>query len=131
MDGDAAMDSMISRVRKLGRTFAIETAKEAAPAVERAARETAAAGTTPEGQAWRATKDGRRPLVNAAASVFVKVVGAVLQVVVRGHHVFHHLGAGNPKRQVIPDANDSMPPAIKRALEEASKRTFRRTMGGG
>jgi hypothetical protein len=129
MDGNAALSAFVERLRAL-RQLATETARAAAPLVERAARETAAAGTDPEGNRWAPTKDGRRPLANAAAAIRGVAVGSAVQLVVRGYHVFHHHGTARlPQRRILPEG--AIPKAIGEAVRAAARLTFTRTVGGG
>lgn len=133
----ADLDDIIARLRavdELGAAIAVE----ARPEVERAIRATAAAGTTPSGEAWKPTEEGNAPLKNAASAISVEISGATkatLAIVLRGHHRFHHFGSkrggGLPKRQIIPMSADELPPAAKRAIADAAERVVARTMGGG
>lgn len=131
MGGDAIMRSWIERLGAM-RDFDVEVAREAAPEIEKIVKATAAAGTTPEGEAWKPTKDGKRPLANAAHAVSARAVGAVVQILLHGVEVIHNKGAGKtlPARRILPASAAELPPAITKALEDAAARVFRRTMGG-
>jgi hypothetical protein len=117
--GAAALARMVERVRAL-RTIETKVAAAARGPVEAAARATAAAGTTPEGSAWAARKDGARALAGAAGAVLVRVVGGSLQIVLRHPYVFHQ-----KTRQVIPVEGDEIPAGILEALRAAALGTFR------
>ena len=122
--GSDAMTRMVERVRAL-RTIESDTAEAARPAIEAAARATAAAGTTPTGEAWAPRKaDGARALPNAASAVTAEAVGSVVQVVVKPPYVFHQ-----KTRQIIPGSGEGIPPAIEAALQEAAVATFRKAVG--
>ena len=124
MSGSDAMARMVERVRAL-RTIEADTAEAARPAIEAAARATAAAGTTPTGEAWAPRKaDGARALANATAGVSAVAVGAVVQVVLKPPYVFHQ-----KTRQIIPGAGEEIPPAIATALQEAASASFKKAMG--
>jgi hypothetical protein len=130
-DGDAALAEFIARVRRLG-TLGADAAKIAAPYVLEAARETAAAGTTPSGEAWAPKKDGGRALVNAADALSVEAVGSVVVLTLTGPEVIHNRGTTKyPKRQILPAGGAGIPANIGKALARAAKEAFDRTMGGG
>lgn len=128
MSGADELYRMAERARAL-RGLGKRAAESARAPLEEAARATAAAGTTPEGVAWKPTKAGTPPLARAAAAVTVRVVGAVLQVLVRGHHFFHQQGIGrSPQRQIIPSAGDSIPASYAAALKGAAVEEFRKAV---
>lgn len=118
--GADVMARMIERARAL-RTLETDIAQAARGPVEDAARATAGAGTTPDGSAWAARKDGGRALAKAAEGVFVRVVGATLQVVCRAPYVFHQ-----KSRQVIPSAGDDTPSPMAAAIKRAAVAAFQR-----
>lgn len=128
MSGADQLFRMAESARAL-RGLGKRAAESARAPLEEAARASAAAGTTPEGQAWKPTKAGNPPLARAAAAITVRVVGAVLQVIVRGHHFFHQQGLGrSPQRQIIPSAGDSLPASYAAALKGAAVEEFRKAM---
>lgn len=128
MSGAEAMTAFAAKLRNL-RRLAVEGAREAAPALEAAVRETAAAGTTPDGAAWKPTKTGARPLANAPSAVSARAVGPVVEVIVRGHHFLHHTGRARGKvvRQILPTR---LTPALAAVVRRAVTRVFERLMGG-
>jgi hypothetical protein len=109
----ATLDRMIAMARSMA-TLAQDAAPIAARYVETSLRTTAAAGQAPDGTPWSMKKDGGHALKNAAAAISVKAVGTVLLVILRGHHVYHHFGAGVPRRQIIPQG--SMPAKLGNAI---------------
>jgi hypothetical protein len=122
---------MAARLRRVG-TMPAELAREAAPLVEQAVKATAAAGTTPDGEAWAPRKrDGGRALANAASAVSAAAVGASVRVTLTGVEVFHHLGAGVPKRKILPDGGAGVPPKIAEGCLVAARRVWARLMGAG
>lgn len=129
MAGLATLDSMIARLRVLGGSSLVErVAKKAAPLVEAELKRTAAASTTPDGEAWKQKKGGGRALVNAAAHITVRAAGNYILSQLKGPDVFHHLGLqGKPHRQVLPQSGD-VPPAIAAALERAAGDVFREVL---
>src|SRR5450432_64307 len=88
MDGDAALTNMIETMRAL-HTIAERAAKLAAPRVEEAIRTQVGRGLDPEGRPWPPTKDGKRPLANAANAIHSEARGDVVVIVLRGPEVFH------------------------------------------
>jgi hypothetical protein len=109
----AALDKMIATARSMA-TLAQDAAPLAARHVESSLRATAAAGQAPDGTAWPDKKDGGRALKNAAAAITVQAIGTVILIVLRGHHVYHHFGAGVPRRPIIPQG--SMPKRLGNAV---------------
>lgn len=122
------LGSLADRFRRL-RGLSEEVAKEAVADVQAAARSSAAAGTTPAGAPWRPTQLRGRPLQNAPAAISARAVGAIVQIVLAGHHVYHSLGIGEPKRTVIPDQGDPVPPAVRDAIARAAERVLARVVG--
>jgi hypothetical protein len=112
-----------------------DIAADAAPELEKAARASAAAGGTPEGQAWKPTRSGDAPLKNAAGAITAIVSGtneAVITLVLRGHHVFHHYGSKArklPKREIFPKA-DEFPKAWREVIAKAARERVQKTMRG-
>jgi hypothetical protein len=136
MQGDAdlaRLSELAAKLRTAQDRVAAETAKEAAPEIEKIARATAAAGTTPDGTPWAPTKKGKRALVNAAAAISAVaggLVGDVIVLVLRGPEVFHHLGKGSPVRQILPSRKTGIPAPMKEAIRGAAGRAIRRVLGG-
>jgi len=119
------LEEMIASLRSLDE-LPTRTAELAAPALERALKATAAAGTSPDGQAWAAKKTGGRAMTNAAKAISVKALGPVVRVTLDGPEVFHHFGKGSSevRRPVIPDGGAGIPDVVGKVLEEASARAF-------
>lgn len=120
MSGDAELDRMIASVRALA-TLPEHAADDIADAIRDELTRTIAAGTTPEGEAWRPTLAGERALKNAAASVHVAAVGRTIYVRLVGVDARHHAGRGRGgvRRQVIPDGGNIPAPmaaVIRRVL---------------
>jgi hypothetical protein len=136
-DGYATLDRMIEAAHRLGK-LPEEIAKAAAPLVQKALRQTAAAGTAPDGTAWAPKKDGSRPLVSAADAVEVRVVSkTVIQARLVGTstgsqkaQAIQHYGTKKiPARPIIPRAGEDIPPAVIAAIKQASAETFVRLTG--
>lgn len=121
------LDSLIGKLNA-ARSIASDVAKEAAGDVLEASQANAAAGVDSKGRAWLPTKAGNKPLKNAAAAITTRAIGTVLQLVLSGHHVYHSLGAGEPKRQIIPDRGEPIPDYIRDACKRAALRVFRRKL---
>lgn len=129
--GIAALDEMIARLDALSRPEAANRiAQRAAPAVTKAIQKTAAAGTSPEGDAWKPKKDGGRPLKNAAAHISGQALGPLISVKLEGVDVFHHRGAkGLPVRQILPDPG-TIPDPVRDAVLKAAREIVEETAGG-
>ena len=125
------MSDAIALLEELRGTFAkLEdlpkvAAELAAPRVDAAIKATARAGKTPDGKPWPPKKDGGQPLVHAADAITTEAVGTVVRARLTGPTVFHHYGAGVPKRQVLPDSG-SIPPGVEAALRNAADEAFAR-----
>lgn|GEM_PF-1986483 len=132
MGGDGALDEMIAQIRALGGLNAA-AAIEAAPLVQEAARVTARAGQTPDGKDWPAKKDGGRALANAANAVTATASGKTITIAVQGSEVFHNWGVGKhtPRRKIIPETGDPIPPAVGAALLAGAERAFRKAVPNG
>lgn len=118
----SGLEDMIATLRSLER-LPEDAAKRAAPLLEEALRATAKAGIDPDGHAWQPKKDGEAPLVHAADHIHVTAVGTVVRARLEGPTVYHHFGAGSPKRRVLPDPG-TMPPAVASALAHAASQAF-------
>lgn len=125
MSGNEQLNDMIAQVQALG-GLPEDVAREAAPLVQEAARLTARAGQTPDGKAWPAKKDGGAPLVNAANAIKATADGKVITIRLSGPEVFHNSGVGKttPKRKIIPEAGDPIPPVVAEALLLAANLAF-------
>jgi len=69
-------------------------------------RKTASAGTSPDGKKWEPTKEGERPLKDAANQIAARVAGQTIVITLSesgGHASWWHFGVkGAPPRPVIP-----------------------------
>lgn len=157
MSGYDELAAFIRRVEGL-RAINEEAAKEAAPDVLAALQETAAAGTAPTGEPWPAKADGGRALAGAAKAIKVTTKGTQVVATIGPPEGYHHWGAGGssqtkkaiqararsaraaaaagtrskfhaPRRKILPDPGDEIPPAVNDAMRDAAKRVFDRTMG--
>jgi hypothetical protein len=125
---DAALAAYAARLREL-KTLPKDVAKEAAPMLETAVKETAAAGTTPDGKAWPSKKDGTRALPDASGAISATVVGARVVVKLVGAYVYHHFFRDEAKRrQILPDGGAGVPPKVVELVKRAGRRVFQRTM---
>ena len=132
-DGAPDMDAMIAKLGALPGMVG-----RAAPAVAEAfdaeLQRNIAAGVGPDGTPWRATKDGREPLVNAGDALSVKAVGNVVLARLDGIEARHHLGAirGSSKsnwlaRPILPNAK--IPKPVTTAIAAVLEGEFKKTMG--
>lgn len=133
MDADLRpLDDIIERLRAVDQLGA-EVAVEVRPELEQLAQETAAAGTTPGGDAWATTRDGRRALPNAARAIKAIVSGttkAVVTLVLSGPYVYHHGAKGKRRRQILPSLQDGIPKPMVDAVQAAASRVVARLFGG-
>jgi hypothetical protein len=120
------LDAMIAAVRKLA-TLGEDAAKIAAPLVDEAIKSTVRAGTDPDGNEWLQKKGGGAPLVHAADHISTSAVGKIVRVTLTGVDVYHHFGAGVPRRQILPDPG-TIPTAVGKALQVAADRAFYRAV---
>lgn len=119
------LDELRDRFAALS-TFPEDVAKIAAPLVEEALKKTAAAGTDPLGKPWVRKKDGGAPLVHAAEHIATTAIGPVVRSTLTGPDVFHHFGAGVPRRPILPDPG-TIPPGVEQALRKAVDIAFGRS----
>lgn len=124
---DAKLEAFAERLRALGK-LAPEAAKEAAPLLAEAVQRTAAAGTSPDGQAWPTKRDGSRALPNAASAITAVATGLAIVVRLAGPYVFHHYAKSAFRRRILPDSGAGIPKDVLAVLQEAVKRTFNRLM---
>ncbi len=122
----AALERMIAFARSMG-TLARDAAPHAARYVEASLRATAAAGQAPDGTPWALTKDGRHALKNAAVAITTKAIGTAVLIILRGHHVYHHFGAGVPRRQIIPQG--SLPAKLGNAIRNGFVQPWKERLG--
>jgi hypothetical protein len=130
VDADLEQLSDLSRRLRELDGVGVAIAEEARPAIEAAVRATAAAGTTPDGAAWKPRKaDGKRALEHAADAISVVVSGtrqAVLTMVLRGPYVFHQ-----KKRPILPGDKTGIPSRMMEIVRDAAKRVVARKVRGG
>jgi len=118
------IEDIVADFRKLG-TVDAEIAKRAAPRLEAIAKKTAAAGTDPDGKAWKPRKkDGGRALANAAEHVHAEASGNIVTLVADGTSYWHQKAAPDaslPQRKSIPDVGDPIPVAIRAELDDVMR----------
>jgi hypothetical protein len=126
-DGFAQLDEMIRRIRSIPQ-LVTEAAPEVADTFRAQLHQQVASGRAPDGSAWKPTKGGKQPLVNAAKAIAVRAVGTVILATLSGHEVFHHYGTKvQPKRQILPFG--SLPADLASAIKAGLVRRFRQRMG--
>ena len=124
------LEEMIRNVAALER-LPERTAAIAAEKLGELVARTAAAGTSPDGEAWAPRKEGGRAMVNAAAHVSARAYGDVVRITLRGPDVFHQFGTrGEPRRAVIPESGAAMPASVAQVLEQASRQAFEEITSG-
>lgn len=125
----ATIEEMIGSLNALS-AIDKRTAALAAPRIEEALKKSAAAGMSPDGEAWApAKKTGKPTMVNAAKAISTKAFGNVIRTTLTGPEVFHQYGVrGEPRRKVIPDTNTT-PDIVADALDEASAQAFEELTG--
>lgn len=112
---EVALERMIAACRAF-EGLPRDAAPIAARQVEATVKATAAAGTSPDGEAWAPRKKGGgRPMTGAAGAVSAAAVGTVVLIKLVGAYVFHHFGVrGAEARPVIP--RGSMPDKLGNAV---------------
>lgn len=128
-DALTAIDDWIAKLRQVK-----GLAKKAAPAVAEAltasVNEDLAAGVDPAtGAAWEPTKDGRRPLKNAATDAIQgSAVGTTVVLKIKERRYFYHnAGLGSPQRSVLP--RGELRPKHAKAVTNALEKEWERIMG--
>lgn len=129
MSGLDQLDAMIATISKLPE-LGKRAAGDVALAVEAELHPTIAAGTTPDGEPWRPTKDGGRPLTGAAKALAVVPVGTTIYIRLTGPEARHHLGRGRGgiAREVIPTKR--IPTAMATAIRVVLARHFEQMTKG-
>ena len=126
--GHEVLREMKQRLRELG-DIAEDVAPEVAVAVQDELTKQIERGVGPDGRPWKLTRDGRKPLRNAAKALTVRVIGSVILTQLTGPEARHHLGAvrGKVRRAILPTRRipDPMVRAIRRVIEQR----FEHTMG--
>lgn len=131
-DGLAELESMSAKLRALPGMV-----ERAAPAVASALdahlRRTIAAGTSADGTPWTPTKDGRRPLQNAAKALTTRAVGTIVLARLEGVEARHHKGEVRGaekglKRRILPVGK--IPQPVVGAMHGILRTEFQRTVGG-
>ena len=133
MNDLAQLDAMIATIGKLPDLCKL-AAGDVALAIENDLHRTIAAGTTPDGEAWKPTKDGERPLTGAAKALAVVPVGTTIYVRLTGPEARHHLGRGRGGvvREVIPTKQIPAPmaTAIRAQLAKHFEQVTKGAAGG-
>lgn len=103
-DGFAKLDAMIGRLATLGPQTVRRAAPKVAKALERELVAQIGRGQGPDGKPWPRTKDGRKPLQNAAGALTVTAVGNTVVARLEGPEALHHKGAvrGRVRRPILP-----------------------------
>lgn len=122
-----SLDDLIRRVRAVP-GLALRAAPSAAEGVDAAVNSALASGQSPDGQQWAPTKDGRRPLQNAAGNAtLTRAVGATIITAVRGHYFHHNKPTrGMPRRAVVPSR---LTPELEAPVRAALAAEFRKAVG--
>jgi hypothetical protein len=118
-DGTITLQRWIAKIRELG-TVPEDAAPEVAKELEAEIQANIAAGRGPDGEPWKLTAAGDRPLKRAGAQVRVRVMGSTILVTLTGPEVRHHRGTarGRITRRVIPTGQLNGPAlaAVKRVI---------------
>ena len=126
--GVEVLREQIRRLHEL-EGIAEDVAPEVAEAVEKEMRAQIRRGEGPDGRPWKPTRDGRRPLRNAAKALTVNAVGTVIVLELGPPYARHHLGAvrGRVRRPILPTRR--IPTPMTRAIKRVVERRFEKTMG--
>lgn len=125
-DGSSELDAMIARVRSV-RGLAEKIAPDIADAVKRELQRTAEAGTSPSGQPWAPTLEGKRPLRNAASHIAAIPTKGAVYIKIRGADARHHLKrarGSKPDRYVLPAPGEGLPGHIHEKMVEVVGQHF-------
>lgn len=110
---NGGFEAMLASMRNLASSGLSMAA--AAPYVESYMRTTLGQFKAPNGELWKLTKKGQKPLKGAAGAYMQSVVGRSIVMKVMGRYAFHHFGAGdNPIRAQLPTG--TMPPKLGNAI---------------
>lgn len=107
--------------------------KDIAQDVKRVLDANISKGVDPYGVPLKKTQDGKKPLVNAAASITVTAVGPNAVIIrQRGNEARHTLGLarGQIVRATIPNKAGELPATIAAAVETQLVKAFEKIMGG-
>jgi hypothetical protein len=126
---NADLDAMIAKLKHLPE-LAQRAAPEVAGAVRDNVREQISKGTDPNGNPWKPTQQGERPLKNAANALYVANIGTTILARLTGPEARHHWGRarGGIKRQVLP--TNGIPSSMAKAITEVVVTEFNALMGG-
>lgn len=128
-DAIDAIDSWIAKLKEV-KGLAKRAAPKVAEALTKSVQEDLAAGVDPAtGAAWQPTKDGRRPLKNAATDAIQgSAVGSTIVLKVKERrYFFHHAAKGVVRRGVLPRGN--LRPKHAKAVTNALEAEWKRIMG--
>lgn len=87
----AELDKMIEACRSMP-GMAQREAPRVAEMLRGVIAQSVAAGTSPEGQAWKPTQKGNLPLRGAMGAVTVTASGDGVDAILTGHYIFHQRG---------------------------------------
>lgn len=128
--GFAAIDDMIRRVRALPAAFE-EQAPEIAVLAKSETDRAIAESRSLDGIAWAPTKEGTKPLANAAKAVRTYVAGRFVIIELTGYEVFHNYGTSRvPARPILP-SRDGMPLKLGEAIRKGIVTKWSKQMHGG
>ncbi len=131
-EGSDQLKEIIAQIRAVGQLGEI-AAPDVALAIRAELRRSIAAGQTPDGEPWKLTAEGAKPLKNAAANLTVGAYKGTIFVTLKGVEARHHSGRvrGGIKRQVIPDRQSAGVPARMAAeIRVVLDRHFREVTSG-
>ena len=130
MSGDAQLDAMIARLRALPQAMRSEAMPELERVLVREVRSAVSAQRSPDGAAWKATKDGRTPLRRAAEAITSARHGLTLALTLGTPEAYHHFGTAHvPQRRILPTGG--LPATIAEAFKAGLIRVFDRRLRGG
>lgn len=122
----AELQAMIDKIKAVG-ALPAKVAPQIAELTRQKIADNIANGVDPGGKPWPLTKDGKRPLRNAAKALRARAIGTVVQLVLEGPEARHHLGIarGHVRRQILPSGALPQPlvTAIRDVLITAAKKT--------
>jgi len=127
------LEAFIMQMRQLGE-LPDAIAAAAAPVLEQAARENAAASRDPNGKTWAPKKDGSRPLEHAADAIHAEAAGPTVTLSIEAgapenwHQRLKEEGR-HPRRQILPSPGDPLPDYLAKPLGEIAQKTIAERLG--
>lgn len=121
------LDAMIAKISALP-DLAVMAAPRIAEVMRRDIEGTIDRAMSSEGEPWKPTAEGQKPLQHAAKALRVAAIGPVIYARLTGVEARHHLGRvrGGVKRSIIP--TQGLPPRMAAEVQVVLEQTFSEVM---